>query len=377
MNSDLCNTNVLILGKTGSGKSSLINYLYGRDMVIGKAGAPVTVKGFHKQPSFVYKSLNITVYDSWGIEADKTHEWRQLLKEELRKTDSSSITEWFHTVIYCFDAKSSRLDDFEKTEIIQKLIDGGVRLIFALTKWDLCSDAEKTAAVEVIKSSYKELDYVPVCSVSKKLRSGIVTKTLGREELFKFMCLNLRENLVYKTITLAKEKLDRALSKAEEKIIEYYNEKTGPVGIFTYYDDDLLKAIEDKSYKVYSLKTNDIPKFINENFCYINEICTRVIESYSGKKVDVDGFQNIIRSEFFKTGIQAWDNSWAEDIATVVTTLLSAGIFQFLKKGMYEDKLKEALKSVSCHLKEKLNQWIEEQEKNEGEIKKLYLTYLE
>ena len=53
MNSDLCNTNVLILGKTGSGKSSLINYLYGTDMVIGKAGAPVTVKGFHKQPSFV------------------------------------------------------------------------------------------------------------------------------------------------------------------------------------------------------------------------------------------------------------------------------------------------------------------------------------
>lgn len=66
------NTNILILGKTGVGKSSLVNYLYGQNIAIAKSGKPVTLRGFHKHPSFKYKSLNVTVYDSWGLEDRKS-----------------------------------------------------------------------------------------------------------------------------------------------------------------------------------------------------------------------------------------------------------------------------------------------------------------
>ena len=116
------NTNILILGKTGVGKSSLVNYLYGQNIAIAKSGKPVTLRGFHKHPSFKYKSLNVTVYDSWGLEPDKVDEWRDDLHAELEKADSSNIADWFHTVIYCYDAKRSRLDDYERIHIIDELI---------------------------------------------------------------------------------------------------------------------------------------------------------------------------------------------------------------------------------------------------------------
>jgi len=80
------NINVLILGKTGVGKSSLVNYLYGRDIAVAKTGRPVTARGFHRHEPFMYKSLLVTVYDSWGLEADKVSEWYNDLEEECKKS---------------------------------------------------------------------------------------------------------------------------------------------------------------------------------------------------------------------------------------------------------------------------------------------------
>lgn len=372
-----CNTNVLMLGKTGSGKSSLTNYLYGQDLVIGKAGAPVTVKGFHKQPAFEYKGLKITIYDSWGLEADKTSEWKNLLRQELEKTDSASISDWFHTVIYCFDTKASRLDQFEKEEIIDCLLNRGVRLIFALTKWDLCSDSEKTAAKDVLNKNYPDLDCIPICSVSKKLRNGTLTSKLGKEELFKYMCLNLRDNLVFKTISIAKAKLSSALNKAEDKVLDYYEDKTGPLGIFTYYGEDLMYEIEAMSQKIFKKETKNVAKYLSTNFSYINDICANVIESYTGKKINTDELKNIVNKEFKTSGLNSWDSSWEEDVATIVTTFLSGGIFQFLKKGMYRNKLKADLNSLSCSLKTKLERWVDSQMKTEFKIKQKYQLLLD
>ena len=370
------NTNVLILGKTGAGKSTLLNYLYGQNMVIGKAGSPETLKGFHKQQPFTYRGLAITVYDSWGLEADKTQEWRGLLREELERVDALSVRDWFHTVIYCLDAKASRLDDFEKREIIEKLLEGGVRLIFALTKWDLCSVAEKEAAIDLVTKNYPSLDYVPICSISKKLRNGTVTKPQGREDLFCAMCLNLRTNLVAKTHRLAREKLNEALEKAQNKVLEYYDEETGPLGVFTYYDDELLDKMQKKALKVYPKKSSEVAAYLNDNYAEINALCSQVIASYTGKTIDIEEFQNIIAGEIFQTGIEAWDNTWAEDFATIITTFLSGGLFQFAKKSLYKDKLKAGLKKISERLRQRLQEWIDDEDKTENRLKTLYLQYL-
>lgn len=93
------NINVLILGKTGSGKSALINYLYGEEVLKEGIGKPVTAKGDFKSlrvPSPLKPDVTITIYDSWGLEANRAEEWERLMREKLTATLSYAdmITAW-------------------------------------------------------------------------------------------------------------------------------------------------------------------------------------------------------------------------------------------------------------------------------------------
>ncbi|WP_100403604.1 GTPase [Bacillus sp. FJAT-42315] len=61
--------NVAIIGQSGVGKSSLINYIFGEEVRDAGVGKPVTEQGFHEQ-EIVLDGIPITMYDSWGLEAD-------------------------------------------------------------------------------------------------------------------------------------------------------------------------------------------------------------------------------------------------------------------------------------------------------------------
>ncbi len=58
--------NILIIGKSGSGKSSLINYLYGKNIAKTGVGRPVTQNGFDKY-SINWENINVEIYDSVGL----------------------------------------------------------------------------------------------------------------------------------------------------------------------------------------------------------------------------------------------------------------------------------------------------------------------
>lgn len=354
---DYNNMNVLVLGKVGAGKSSLINYIYNKTMMLSKAGGAVTSQGFHKQPSFKYKGLDVTVYDSWGLEADKTSEWKDLLNTELRRANANDVSDWFHTLIYCIDAEESRLDSFEKSQIIDPLIEQGSLPIFALTKWDLCSDIKKKAAIDLVKKYYPNCEYVPVCSVQKKFRNGTISSPTGKTELMEKMCLTLRLNLVMKALTIAEKRLNNNLSDARSRVLSYYDDETGPLGVFTYYGEELLSKLQEKSNSCFSSATAEVANYLNKQFSIINTLSKRVIQSYMGKSFAENEINNSLNGEIFRTSLDAWDNEWAEDIATVLTSVLSVGLFQFLKKGMYEDKLKDSLDVLSYRVKKSFEKW--------------------
>ena len=64
--------NILVLGKTGVGKTSLLNYLYGFDLPTG-AGLPKTGKGLHENV-ITRNGITYHIFDTWGIEADSLPE---------------------------------------------------------------------------------------------------------------------------------------------------------------------------------------------------------------------------------------------------------------------------------------------------------------
>nr|WP_252866342.1 GTPase [Wohlfahrtiimonas chitiniclastica] len=78
------NYNIAIIGQTGVGKSSLINYLFGDNVAKTGVGKPVTTNGFHEIKHFI-KDMPVNIYDSWGWKLVKRTNGRMILMRSLRK----------------------------------------------------------------------------------------------------------------------------------------------------------------------------------------------------------------------------------------------------------------------------------------------------
>lgn len=106
MEGDKIKTNILIAGKSGVGKSSLLNYIFGEEVAETGAGKPVTAEGLHEY-SFELKDndrISFSICDSWGLEPDKADEWHKQIIDKVAEYDKHSINEWFSTIIYCLSA---------------------------------------------------------------------------------------------------------------------------------------------------------------------------------------------------------------------------------------------------------------------------------
>lgn len=136
---------ILILGKTGVGKSALLNYMAGETLAesgIAHMAGGIT-KGIDRY-SFKINGYECSVSDSEGLETgDNDYErWDKIIKDELKKTNSSmSIYEWYHVVIFCISAGSGRVEPCE-INIIKQLIDANYGVIIAFTKADQSSEED-------------------------------------------------------------------------------------------------------------------------------------------------------------------------------------------------------------------------------------------
>lgn len=191
--------NLVIFGKAGAGKSSLINYLYGRNVVESGVGKPVTTRSF-SCINFENNGIPIMLFDSRGLETGgrQAEDWIADLHGELHKRGTDQPVErWFHTVLYCIAASSKRVEDFELS-IIRKLQQEKYRVVVVFTKFDLASDESVGQLRSVIQDELgKETPFVSVASVSEKLRSG-PTKQEGRDNLLAEIYTGFWESISYR-----------------------------------------------------------------------------------------------------------------------------------------------------------------------------------
>lgn len=69
--------NLIVIGKTGVGKSSFCNYIFGEELFERGDGAPVTGWSDHfKYYDVGYESFNLRVFDTVGIETNNLSKWK-------------------------------------------------------------------------------------------------------------------------------------------------------------------------------------------------------------------------------------------------------------------------------------------------------------
>ena len=181
--------NVLIMGKTGTGKSSLLNYICDTDLAETGAGKPVTGEGIYEYNVRI-NGQDVRIFDSWGIEAGKVDRWKHLIDESLHEHGvQKSMEDWFHSVIYCIQAGGGRVEDID-AEIIKKFLGEGYLLTVVLTKADQVDEEDESRMKQVILNEIKStlppsrrkasINIIATCAEKKKTRSG-ETQPFGKD----------------------------------------------------------------------------------------------------------------------------------------------------------------------------------------------------
>ncbi len=212
-------TAVLIIGKSGVGKSSLLNYMFGEQLEKTGAGKPVTGMGLYQHEYKHKDNFLINIYDSWGLEADKSEEWYKLIVDEVKEHDRKGISDWFNTIIFCLN-KNAHIEEFE-CKIIKFLLEGKNNVVVALTHSSSQDPEENLEKIEYLEkeTGITRDRIINTSSVRKELISGAVTEQFGKDELFGAIVDNLWGSICGKLPNILKGEVHQNIEQERRKYL--------------------------------------------------------------------------------------------------------------------------------------------------------------
>lgn len=189
--------NIAIIGKTGVGKSSFCNYIFGEQFSETGSGRPVT--GWDKNFSMAstqYKKFKLNIFDSVGLEPDNMPRWSKEFTKFLEQRKISmkvNLDKWLHGVFYLLNTASARLEPVE-IDLIEQIQKSGIPLLVILTNIDSATPEQISDLKHTLKNKANCQNIAQVCSVTKKLRGGSVEK-YGKEEALEIFFETLYEKI--------------------------------------------------------------------------------------------------------------------------------------------------------------------------------------
>lgn len=208
--------NVMILGKTGVGKSTLINNMFNEKLAETGQGKPVTqsVRKLTK-PGFP-----LAIYDTPGLELGGKNGADSLLEEVTGEINrclrSGDINEAIHCIWYCISAPSSRFEPTER-DILEKFLGEtskyDVPVIFVLTQSFSKSNARKLKA-EIEKENLPIVNIVPVLAEDYPIDDEYIAKAYGLDRLAEVTYNAVPEALQKTFVAVQKANLELKSKKA-------------------------------------------------------------------------------------------------------------------------------------------------------------------
>ncbi len=121
--------NILIVGKTGVGKSTLINAVFRGDLAKTGTGKPITQKIEEiRKPDFP-----LTIIDTKGLELAEYASIKDDLIAEVRNRQGDDENSYVHLAWLCLSEEGSRIEPAE-IELAKALTESEVKVIIVITK---------------------------------------------------------------------------------------------------------------------------------------------------------------------------------------------------------------------------------------------------
>lgn len=189
--------NVMVLGKTGVGKSTLINNMFSENVADTGIGRPITSQiRKYEVPNFP-----LAIFDTPGLELGGNNAVDVLLKEVIDQIksglNSGDISEAIHCILYCISTPSNRFEQTEEDFLKQFLDDTKmyhVPVIVVLTQSYSKKHAE-TLKQEIKKRNLDVVNIIPVLAQDYEIDEGYIVPAYGLNKLSTIMEMVLPDQI--------------------------------------------------------------------------------------------------------------------------------------------------------------------------------------
>lgn len=219
------NLNLVVMGKTGAGKSTLINAVLEEELAPTGVGQAVTTENkiYSKEILLpvggegaraymkTYKRLNL--YDTVGLEIDnlKTERTLKEVQKLIGQAQTGERENDITLVWFCVNSRSSRFESYEVNLIKKLSFEHEIPFVVVITQ---CYTEERGELEKQIAAELPELAVVRVLAKEYKTRAG-TAPAFGLHQLLRQSVTGYNQ----KKITILESKLAKLLHDRQDRIL--------------------------------------------------------------------------------------------------------------------------------------------------------------